>query len=137
MATYIDKVLGILAVEPATGKTRETGRRPVARALARRRREVRYVESVRCGYCQGSGKAASGNTCSVCKGGGSMPVDPPVVQCLECRGTGHSKGDLTCLACRGVGVVSVRQEATTCPRCDGTGKSGAFYCTHCRGQGIV
>lgn len=141
MATYIDKVLGISADELTTGRARKTitadGWRSVARPTARGRREIRYVESVCCGYCRGSGKDASGNSCGVCKGESSIRVDPPVVQCLECRGTGHGKGHLTCLACRGVGVVSVRQGATTCPRCDGTGRSGAFYCTHCRGQGIA
>lgn len=137
MASYIDRVLGMLADEPIIGKTRESRLRPVTRAFTGRRREMRYVDSVRCGYCQGSGKDASGSTCGVCKGEGSMKVDSPVVQCLVCRGTGHDKGSLTCMPCRGKGVVSVPEGATTCTHCRGTGRDGVFYCTKCHGQGIA
>jgi len=106
-------------------------------------RRYRFVDSVRCAYCRGTGidsnsKWGSLCDCPVCGGAGKIAVDPPVVSCLRCSGTGRERGDLTCLACKGTGVVSVREDATTCPECKGTGKHPTdLYCTACKGQGIV
>ena len=102
--------------------------------------EKRFVDSVPCAYCRGSGvnpKYGKASKCPVCSGSGKIKVTPPVVTCLKCSGSGRESGDLTCLACRGTGVVSVRNDADTCPRCGGTGKEGIFYCSPCKGQGIV
>lgn len=106
----------------------------------RRSRNKRFVDSVPCAYCRGSGvdpKYGNASRCSVCGAAGKVTVAPPVVSCLKCSGSGREGGDLTCLACRGVGAVSVRKEATTCAKCLGTGEDGVFHCSPCRGQGLV
>ena len=127
MASYAEKVLG-LGQSGTAGRTRRPGGKP--------KRELVYTESVRCGYCQGTGRN-DGGVCGVCRGKGEVAVKPPVVWCLKCRGNGREKNSkLTCLACRGVGWVRVREGATTCPACQGTGEDGVFYCTSCHGQGI-
>jgi len=103
-------------------------------------RSKRFVDSVPCAYCHGSGvdpKYGNLSKCPVCGATGRISVKPPVVTCLNCRGTGRESGNLSCLACRGIGVVSVRKDATTCPKCRGTGRDGVFYCTPCKGQGIA
>jgi DnaJ-class molecular chaperone len=106
----------------------------------RRRRTKLFVDSVVCAYCCGTGvdpKYGDGNRCPVCGATGTVKVTPPVVTCLKCSGTGRESGDLSCLVCRGSGVVSVREEAGPCLKCGGTGEDGVFYCTPCKGQGIV
>jgi DnaJ-class molecular chaperone len=106
----------------------------------RRSRNKRFVDWVTCAYCRGNGvdlKYSGASRCPVCGSTGQVKVTPPVVSCLKCSGSGRENGNLTCLACRGTGVVSVHKEATTCPLCGGTGKNGVFYCTVCKGQGIV
>ncbi len=106
----------------------------------RRSRNKRFVDSVPCAYCRGSGvdpKYGNSSRCSVCGAAGKVAVPPPVVTCLKCSGSGREGGDLTCLACSGTGVVSVRKEATTCVKCFGTGEDGVFHCTPCKGQGLV
>jgi DnaJ-class molecular chaperone len=106
----------------------------------RRSRSKRFVDSVDCAYCGGSGvdpKYGHGSRCPVCGASGKVMVTPPVVTCLRCLGSGREGGDLSCLGCRGTGVVSVRKEAATCAKCQGTGQDGVFYCTPCKGQGIV
>jgi len=103
-------------------------------------RNKRFVDSVDCAYCRGTGvdpKYGNMSRCPVCGANGKIKVKPPVVTCLKCHGSGREGGDLTCLPCRGIGVVSVRKDATTCPRCKGTGRDGLFYCTPCKGQGIA
>ena len=103
-------------------------------------RSKRFVDSVTCAYCRGSGvdpKYGNMSKCPVCNATGRVGVKPPVVTCLKCRGTGREGGSLTCLACRGIGVVTVRKDAITCPKCRGTGRDGVFYCTPCKGQGIA
>jgi len=103
-------------------------------------RNKRFVDSVPCAYCRGTGvdpKYGNMSKCPICGATGEVKVKPPVVTCLKCLGTGREGGDLSCLACKGVGVVSVRPEADTCPKCKGTGKEGIFYCTVCQGQGIA
>ena len=82
-------------------------------------------------------KDGDGTRCPVCGATGTVVVTPPVVTCLKCSGSGREGGDLSCLACRGIGVVSVRKEAGPCLKCGGTGEDGVFYCTPCKGQGIV
>ena len=106
----------------------------------RRSRNKRFVDVVTCAYCRGSGADPKyGNTsrCPVCSGAGEIRVTPPVVTCLKCSGSGRESGDLTCLACKGTGVVSVRKEAGICPKCKGTGEEGVFYCSLCKGLGIL
>ena len=105
-----------------------------------RSRNKRFVDSVSCAYCRGSGvdpKYGNISKCSVCGATGQVKVTPPVVTCLKCAGSGREGGDLSCLACRGTGVVSVGKEAATCPKCGGTGEDGVFYCAPCKGQGIL
>ena len=111
-----------------------------AKLEGRRSRSKRFVDSVDCAYCRGSGvnpKYGHASRCPVCGASGKVKVTPPVVTCLRCLGSGREGGNLTCLACRGTGAVSVRKEAATCPKCRGTGEDGVFYCTPCKGQGIV
>ena len=106
----------------------------------RRPRTKRFVDSVPCAYCQGSGvdpKYGNASTCPVCGAAGEVKVTPPVVTCLKCAGSGREGGDLSCVACWGTGVMSIRKEAATCPKCKGTGEEGVFYCSRCNGQGIV
>lgn len=106
----------------------------------RRSRSKRFVDSVPCAYCRGTGadpKFGEGSRCPVCGATGEVKVKPPVVTCLKCRGSGREGGDLNCLACKGIGVVSVPKDGTTCPKCKGTGKDGIFYCLVCKGQGIA
>jgi DnaJ-class molecular chaperone len=103
-------------------------------------RKRRFVDSVPCAYCRGSGvnpKYGKASKCPVCSASGKIKVTPPVVTCLKCSGSGGESGDLTCLARRGTGVVSVRSDGDTCSRCGGTGKEGIFYCSGRKGQGIV
>jgi DnaJ-class molecular chaperone len=110
------------------------------KADARWFRSKRFVDLVGCAYCRSSGvdpKYGNASRCPVCGGSGELTVTPPVVTCLRCFGSGREGGDLSCLGCRGTGVVSVRKEAATCPKCRGTGEDGVFYCTPCKGQGIV
>lgn len=100
----------------------------------------RFVDVVTCAYCRGSGvdpKYGNTSRCPVCSGAGEIRVTPPVVTCLKCSGSGREGGDLTCLACKGTGVVSVRKEAGICPKCKGTGEEGVFYCSLCKGLGIL
>ena len=106
----------------------------------RRSRSKHFVDSVDCAYCGGSGvnpKYGHASRCPVCGASGKVMVTPPVVTCLRCLGSGREGANLTCLACRGTGAVSVRKEAATCPKCKGTGKDGVFYCTPCKGQGVL
>jgi DnaJ-class molecular chaperone len=103
-------------------------------------RSKRFVDAVDCAYCGGSGvdpKYGHGSRCPVCGASGKIMVTPPVITCLRCFGSGREGGDLSCLACRGTGVVSVPKQATTCRKCRGTGEDGVFYCTPCKGQGVV
>jgi len=106
----------------------------------RRARSKRFVDSVTCAYCRGTGvdpKYGNMSRCPVCGATGKLKVAPPVITCLKCSGSGREGGDLSCLACKGVGVVSVRKEAAACPKCRGTGEDGVFYCSVCKGQGIA
>ena len=105
-----------------------------------RPRQKMYVSRVPCAFCRGDGVDPNyGNMskCQVCGGAGEIKVTPPVVTCLSYSGSGYAGGFLNCLACRGTGVVSVSPEAGTCPKCRGTGEEGVFYCSACKGQGIV
>jgi DnaJ-class molecular chaperone len=109
-------------------------------AIQRHWLRVRRVEeTVRCGYCRGTGRDFEFGTsrCPVCGGTGKVQVPPPTVTCLRCLGSGREWGKLTCLACRGTGVASVPETGAICPDCAGTGEEGVLYCLPCRGQGIV
>ncbi len=138
MSDYVDRVLGLKppGKEPEQERgTRKRYWRP-KRPPATQQRELKYVDSVRCGYCQGMGEDDCGGICNVCSGNGEVTVEPPVITCLECRGDGHGKGSLTCLACQGIGVVSVSENATICSHCQGSGEDGVFGCMYCKGQGV-
>ncbi len=103
-------------------------------------RNKRFVDSVPCAYCRGSGvdpKYGNLSRCPVCGASGKLTMTPPVVTCLKCGGSGREGGGMSCLACKGYGVASVSKDAGTCGKCRGTGKDGVFYCTPCKGQGIV
>ncbi|MBM4286284.1 MAG: hypothetical protein FJ128_13725 [Deltaproteobacteria bacterium] len=105
-----------------------------------RPRQKMYVSRAPCAYCRGGGvdpKFGNFSVCPVCKGTREVKVNPPVVICKSCSGSGYGSGYLSCLACKGAGVVSVSPEAGTCPKCHGTGEDGVFYCSACKGQGIV
>ncbi len=107
---------------------------------AKRRRPLRFVRVVACGYCQGRGadpKYGPASRCPVCGPAGRIHVAPPVVTCLRCGGLGRENGDLTCLACKGTGVGQIRTEAAACAKCEQTGEEGIFYCLPCKGQGLV
>ena len=77
-----------------------------AKLEGRRSRMKRFVDSVTCAYCRGTGvdaKYGNASRCPVCGATGKVKVTPPVVTCLKCSGSGREGGDLTCLACRGQG----------------------------------
>ena len=125
----MEYVKDILVKSGSLGKSRQC-----------RTRNKRFVNVAPCAYCAGTGvdpKYGNMSCCTVCGGKGEVKVTPPVVNFLKCSGSGREGGDLTCLACRGVGAVSVRENAGICPKCNGTGEDGVFYCTPCKGQGIV
>ena len=51
-----------------------------------RRRSKRFVSSVECAYCRGTGedpKYGNGSKCPVCGATGEVRVAPPVVTCLK------------------------------------------------------
>lgn len=94
-----------------------------------------------CGFCHGTGEKPKGSKCSVCKGNGTVPVEPPTVICAYCKGRGEEKprGNVTCTACRGKGVIHVEEPIELCPHCRGTGKepTNKLVCVTCRGKGVV
>ena len=94
-----------------------------------------------CGFCQGTGEKPKGSKCSVCKGKGTVSVEPPAVRCAYCRGKGEERPrtNVTCTACRGKGVIHVEEPIEPCPHCRGTGKepTNKLVCIKCRGKGVV
>jgi len=94
-----------------------------------------------CGYCKGTGEKPKGYKCPVCKGKGSMSIEPPAVICAYCRGSGEEKprSNITCTACRGRGIIHVEEPVEICPNCNGTGKepSNKLVCIKCRGKGVI
>ncbi|MCG2710650.1 MAG: hypothetical protein L6246_10100 [Thermodesulfovibrionales bacterium] len=94
-----------------------------------------------CGFCNGTGEKPRGSKCSVCKGKGSVSVEPLAVKCAYCKGGGQEKprSNVTCNACRGKGVIHVEEPVQICPHCQGTGKepTNKLVCIKCRGKGVV
>jgi len=111
-----------------------------------RRRENRGIligEIFRCAFCDGSGMLprSKGIKCPVCRGGGTVGVEPPALVCAYCGGKGEAnpRTNITCIVCRGKGVVAVREPIRGCRACRGTGveASSKLPCLACRGKGVV
>lgn len=98
-------------------------------------------ETYPCGFCNGTGEKPRGSRCPVCRGAGTVSVEPPAVRCAYCKGKGEEKprGNVTCTACRGKGVIHVEEPVETCSQCRGTGKelTNKLVCIKCRGKGVV
>ncbi|MBU4313049.1 MAG: hypothetical protein KJ706_10105, partial [Candidatus Omnitrophica bacterium] len=98
-------------------------------------------ETYPCGFCQGSGEKPKGSRCPVCRGAGSVSIEPPAVRCAYCKGRGEEKprSNVTCTACKGKGVIHVDEPVETCFHCRGTGKepTNKLVCITCRGKGVV
>jgi len=103
--------------------------------------ELLEDEAYPCGFCNGTGQKPRGSKCSVCKGKGTVSVEPPAVRCAYCKGRGEEKPrtNVTCTACRGKGVIHVQEPIEVCPHCRGTGKepTNKLVCVKCRGKGVV
>jgi len=103
--------------------------------------EILEEEVYPCAFCKGTGEKPRGSRCSVCKGKGTVSVDPPAVRCAYCKGKGEEKPrtNITCTACRGKGVIHVEEPIEICPHCRGTGKESTnkLICINCRGKGVV
>ena len=72
--------------------------------------------SVRCTYCNGTGRdpGVSWNSkCVVCGGRGKNSVSEPYEVCAACDGTGrHLDTSVRCGVCRGKGAMPVRTSPT-------------------------
>jgi len=103
--------------------------------------ELLEDEEYPCGFCSGTGAKPRSSKCSVCKGKGTVSVEPPAVKCAFCKGRGEEKPrtNVTCTACRGKGVVHVEAPIEICAHCRGTGKepTNKLICIKCRGKGVV
>ena len=103
--------------------------------------ELLEDEAYPCGFCSGTGEKPRGSRCSVCKGKGTVSVEPPAVKCAFCKGRGEEKPrtNVTCTACRGKGIIHVQEPIEICPHCRGTGKepTNKLICITCRGKGVV
>lgn len=108
-----------------------------------RKREVAQGRIFACAFCRGTGilQRSKGIRCPVCRGEGSVDVDPPVIICAYCGGKGESnpRTNITCIVCRGKGVVPVKEPFTECRQCRGTGveANGKLPCLACRGKGVT
>jgi len=98
-------------------------------------------EAYPCGFCSGTGCKPKGSKCPVCRGTGTVFIDPPAIKCAYCKGAGTEKprSNVTCSACKGKGVIHVEEPVEMCPRCRGTGKevTNKLICITCRGKGVV
>ena len=98
-----------------------------------------------CPFCKGTGIRCIGGSmsgkCPVCKGKGTIKVQPPAMICAYCKGRGEEiRGSvLTCSVCKGKGVVSVQEPIKICPTCRGRGRpvGVSLYCGACKGKGVV
>ncbi len=98
-----------------------------------------------CTFCKGTGVRCIGGSlggkCPVCKGRGTIHVQPPAMICAYCKGSGEEirKSALTCSVCKGKGVVSVVEPIKICPTCRGRGRpvGVSLYCGTCKGKGVV
>lgn len=106
------------------------------------RREVVQGRIFVCAFCRGTGvlPRSKGIQCPVCRGEGSVEVDPPAIICAYCGGRGEAnpRTNITCIVCRGKGVVPVKEPFTDCPHCRGTGveANNKLPCLACRGKGV-
>lgn len=98
-----------------------------------------------CAFCKGTGTRSIGGSmsgkCPVCKGKGTVHIQPPAMICAFCKGRGEEiRGSgLTCSVCKGKGVVSVQEPIKICPTCNGRGRpiGSSLYCMTCKGKGVV
>lgn len=94
-----------------------------------------------CAFCKGTGQRPKGSKCPVCKGEGTVRVEPPAVVCAFCKGRGEeiARSTITCSVCKGKGVVSIQEPIKICPTCRGRGRpiGSSLYCLTCRGKGVV
>ena len=105
------------------------------------------VETVKCAYCDGTGKDPWGipsplSNCQVCKGKGVIQIEKPYETCPVCKGKGNQRNKrLTGLGCGGKGVIHIEEGMKKCPQCDGTGVTGSTglrnYCLKCKGKGLI
>ncbi len=118
--------------------------------MSARPQEPVVTVSVRCAFCQGTGRDPFGvmsplSKCQVCGGTGRRMLRAPTSSCPFCGGTGiypHTR--LTCTVCGGVGTISVPEAAVACPCCGGSGRAAdyvwpdsPFPCSCCSGKGVV
>ncbi|MBC8284919.1 MAG: hypothetical protein H8E32_13970 [Nitrospinae bacterium] len=94
-----------------------------------------------CGFCRGKGQKPAGSVCPVCRGQGTMKVDPPAVMCAYCKGKGQEKprSNITCTCCKGSGIVRVNEPIEVCEHCKGRGAepTNKLPCGKCRGSGVI
>jgi DnaJ-class molecular chaperone len=108
-----------------------------------RKREVVQGRIFACAFCRATGllPRSRGIRCPVCRGEGSVEVDPPVIICAYCGGRGESnpRTRITCIVCTGKGVVSIKEPFFQCRGCHGTGieANSKLPCLACRGKGAT
>jgi len=117
------------------------GNNRVNGGMARGSVSVSSEKTQSCGFCRGKGYREKGISCPVCRGIGSVTVNPPTVTCAYCKGTGEAqrRTALKCTVCGGKGVVSVSTPTVVCSRCQGTGEdpNSKLPCVDCHGKGVV
>ena len=88
-------------------------------------------ESEPCEACGGTGSALSEETCTKCKGSGTIWGFGP--NCEVCGGDGTMDNGSTCTVCGGGGALWVEK---TCTLCNGTGHP-SVTCSACSGVGSI
>lgn len=94
-----------------------------------------------CAFCRGKGLKPAGSVCPVCRGQGTVTVDPSAVMCAYCKGSGQEKprSNITCTCCKGIGIVHVTEPIEVCEHCHGRGAepTNKLPCGKCHGAGVV